>query len=215
MAYPWNALIRTDGVQVQRQSAATHQGHVSCWWSLTPERCRALSPPLPRTAIHTGSWLSYAWGRTAPPLCSYTPLPAAIYRMSFTNCWSFNWQQIFWMFIIVITKVSILNQPKLIQTCISYLCKIRFTRYILLRLCLGLPCGLFNFATLCLWATCATSYLFNLTCSWRMENVKLFSILNVTVQQSVTFFFFVILLNREFLLSVTVLLNLPSCLRFK
>ena len=94
------------------------------------------------------------------------------------------------MFITFITKVPILNQPNLIQTCISYLCKILFNRYVLLRLCLGLLCGLFHFATLCLWATCATSYLFNLTCSWRMKNVKLFSILNVTVQQSVTIFLY-------------------------
>lgn len=207
MAYPWNALVRTDGVQVQKQSAATHQGHVSCWWSLTPARCRILSPPLQRTAIHTGSWRSYASGRTSPAPCSYTPLPSAIYRVSFTNCWSLNWQQILWMFITVITKVPILNQPNLIHAWISTLCKILFNRYILLRLCLGVPCGLFHFATLCLWVTCATSYLFNL-------NVKLFSILNVTVQQSVLFFF-VILLYREFLLNVTALLNLPSCLRFK
>lgn len=190
MANPWNALIRTDSVQAQRHSAATHQGDVSCWWCLAPARCRALSPPLPRTAIHTGSWRSYASGRTAPTPCSYTPLPAAIYRTSFTNCWSLNWQQISWMFITVITKVHILKQPNLIQTYISHLCKIPLNRYILLRLCLGLPCGVFHFATLCLWATCATSYLFNLTSSWRMENVKLFNILKVTVQQPVTIFLF-------------------------
>lgn len=79
--------------QAQRQSVATHHGDISCWWCLTPARCRVLSPPLPRTAIHTGSWRSYASGRTAPPPCSYTPLPAAIYKVSFTNCWSLNWQQ--------------------------------------------------------------------------------------------------------------------------
>jgi hypothetical protein len=94
------------------------------------------------------------------------------------------------MFITVITKVHILKQPNLIQTYISHLCKIPLNRYILLRLCLGLPCGVFHFATLCLWATCATSYLFNLTSSWRMENVKLFNILKVTVQQPVTIFLF-------------------------
>ena len=111
------------------------------------------------------------------------------YTVSFTDCWSLNLHQIFWMFITVITKVHVLNQPNLIQTCISYLCKILFNRYILPRLCLGLPCGLFHFATLWLWATCVTSYLFNLTCSWRMKNVKLFNFLKVTVQQPVTIFF--------------------------
>jgi hypothetical protein len=108
------------------------------------------------------------------------------------------------MFITVITKVHILNQPNLIQTRVSYLCKILSNRYILLRLCLGLPCGLFHFATLCLGATCATSYLCNLTCSWGMENVKPFNILQVTVQQTIIIFLFflVILFTREFLLKL-------------
>jgi len=50
-----------------------------------------------------------------------------------------------------------------------------------------------------------------------MENVRLFIVLKVTVQQPVTVFLFFLpfLLTREFLLNIAVLLNLPSCLRFK